>query len=107
MIFYIFLPILIFESALNLPVYVFSKVIWQCILLAGPGLLLAMFLTAVCALCGPRPQRRGSRTTTCSRSLIPPDGAQGGRYTLDACPPRSSMTAISSKPRVLLQSVAA
>eukprot|EP00662_Eupelagonemidae_sp_cell21_P052872 gene52872-17715_t len=41
---YIFLPVLIFESAFSLDVHVFKKVVWHCVLLAGPGLCLSSFL---------------------------------------------------------------
>ena len=47
LIFFIFLPLLIFESAFYCDVYVFEKLFWQSVLLAGPGLLLATFLTAL------------------------------------------------------------
>eukprot|EP00667_Euglena_gracilis_P004167 EG_transcript_4181 len=47
-VFYIFLPVLLFESALNLPVYVFRKVAVPCIFLACPGLVLAAGITAGC-----------------------------------------------------------
>lgn len=34
----IFMPILIFEGAFAMDVYVFRKVVWQALILAGPGL---------------------------------------------------------------------
>ena len=46
LVFFIWLPILIFESAFYCDVYVFRRVFWQCVILAGPGLLIATFLTA-------------------------------------------------------------
>ena len=44
-IFFIFLPILIFESAFAIDYHVFKKVIVGCILLAGPGIMIAALLT--------------------------------------------------------------
>eukprot|EP01064_Diplonema_japonicum_P003192 TRINITY_DN12092_c0_g1_i1.p1 TRINITY_DN12092_c0_g1~~TRINITY_DN12092_c0_g1_i1.p1 ORF type:complete len:1372 (+),score=173.86 TRINITY_DN12092_c0_g1_i1:419-4534(+) len=49
MIFYIFLPVLIFESAFAMEIPVFKKVVWQCILLAGPGLIVASTITGLVA----------------------------------------------------------
>eukprot|EP01059_Diplonema_ambulator_P004647 TRINITY_DN1435_c0_g6_i1.p1 TRINITY_DN1435_c0_g6~~TRINITY_DN1435_c0_g6_i1.p1 ORF type:complete len:1546 (+),score=577.91 TRINITY_DN1435_c0_g6_i1:43-4680(+) len=49
LLFYIFLPVLIFESAFAVDWFVFKTVIWHCILLAGPGICVASFLTAVVA----------------------------------------------------------
>eukprot|EP00755_Sulcionema_specki_P032565 Sspe_Gene.99001::Locus_72415_Transcript_1_1_Confidence_1.000_Length_4617::g.99001::m.99001 len=49
LIFFIFLPILIFESAFSIDGFVFRKVIGHCLILAGPGLLFASFLTAAMA----------------------------------------------------------
>eukprot|EP01006_Ploeotia_vitrea_P029660 TRINITY_DN62150_c0_g1_i1.p1 TRINITY_DN62150_c0_g1~~TRINITY_DN62150_c0_g1_i1.p1 ORF type:complete len:1431 (+),score=196.93 TRINITY_DN62150_c0_g1_i1:53-4345(+) len=46
---YLFLPILIFESAFGMNTFVFKMVFWQCLLLAGPGLLVASALTATFA----------------------------------------------------------
>eukprot|EP01060_Flectonema_neradi_P026043 TRINITY_DN3489_c0_g1_i1.p1 TRINITY_DN3489_c0_g1~~TRINITY_DN3489_c0_g1_i1.p1 ORF type:complete len:1104 (+),score=189.70 TRINITY_DN3489_c0_g1_i1:72-3314(+) len=46
LIFYVFLPILIFESAFSLNWHVFKKVLGHCLALAGPGILLATALTA-------------------------------------------------------------
>ena len=42
-----FLPVLVFASGLNANVHIFFKVFSQCILLAGPGVALGAFLTAV------------------------------------------------------------
>eukprot|EP01062_Namystynia_karyoxenos_P058805 TRINITY_DN5027_c3_g1_i1.p1 TRINITY_DN5027_c3_g1~~TRINITY_DN5027_c3_g1_i1.p1 ORF type:complete len:1709 (+),score=558.24 TRINITY_DN5027_c3_g1_i1:61-5127(+) len=47
LIFFVFLPVLIFESAFVADTYVFKKVFWHCLLLAGPGLVLSTVLTAV------------------------------------------------------------
>ena len=47
LIFYVFLPILIFESAFSLNWHVFKKVLGHCLVLAGPGILLATALTAM------------------------------------------------------------
>ena len=49
LIFHIFLPVLIFESAFAMEIPVFKKVIGHCIILAGPGLMIASALTAVTA----------------------------------------------------------
>eukprot|EP01064_Diplonema_japonicum_P016319 TRINITY_DN24324_c0_g1_i1.p1 TRINITY_DN24324_c0_g1~~TRINITY_DN24324_c0_g1_i1.p1 ORF type:complete len:1253 (+),score=220.87 TRINITY_DN24324_c0_g1_i1:54-3812(+) len=46
LIFYIFLPILIFESAFSIDGHVFKKVAPHCILLAGPGIVIASGCTA-------------------------------------------------------------
>lgn len=46
LILYIFLPILIFEAAFAMDVHVFKKVIVNSTLLAVPGILIAIFLTA-------------------------------------------------------------
>ena len=48
-IFFIFLPILIFESAFATDYHVFKKVIVGCLLLAGPGIMVAAFLTGALA----------------------------------------------------------
>eukprot|EP01060_Flectonema_neradi_P005475 TRINITY_DN13643_c0_g1_i1.p1 TRINITY_DN13643_c0_g1~~TRINITY_DN13643_c0_g1_i1.p1 ORF type:complete len:1388 (+),score=260.45 TRINITY_DN13643_c0_g1_i1:79-4242(+) len=48
-IFFIFLPILIFESAFATDYHVFKKVFVGCLLLAGPGLLVSAFLTGLLA----------------------------------------------------------
>ncbi len=45
----IFLPTLIFESAFVMDVHTFKKTIVQSLTLAGPGLLLSTFLTALMA----------------------------------------------------------
>ena len=45
----IFLPALIFESAFALDLHIFKNVVKQCLILAMPALLMATFLTAVCA----------------------------------------------------------
>ena len=45
----IFLPTLIFESAFVVDVHTFKKTIVQSITLAGPGLLISMFLTSLMA----------------------------------------------------------
>eukprot|EP01065_Artemidia_motanka_P022892 TRINITY_DN2714_c0_g1_i1.p1 TRINITY_DN2714_c0_g1~~TRINITY_DN2714_c0_g1_i1.p1 ORF type:complete len:1276 (+),score=452.37 TRINITY_DN2714_c0_g1_i1:76-3903(+) len=47
LIFHVFLPILIFESAFSMDWYVFKKTLSHCLLLAGPGILVATSLTAV------------------------------------------------------------
>ena len=47
LLFYIFLPVLIFESAFAVDWFVFKQVIGHCLLLAGPGLCVASFLTAL------------------------------------------------------------
>ena len=47
LILYTFLPLLIFESAFAMEMSVFKKLIGQCLLLAGPGLVIASGLTAV------------------------------------------------------------
>ena len=44
---YVFLPPLIFESAFSIEWHLFKKTAWQCLLLAGPGLLLASGMTAL------------------------------------------------------------
>ena len=44
-----FLPILLFGDAFSLNVHIFEKKLWQCILLAGPGVILASLLTGVFA----------------------------------------------------------
>lgn len=44
---FVFLPILIFESAFVLDVRTFKKILGQAIILAGPGLLLSAFLIAL------------------------------------------------------------
>ena len=49
LLFYIFLPILIFESAFAMNIHVFQDVFVHCIFLAGPGLMLCSFLTALVA----------------------------------------------------------
>ena len=46
LIFFIFLPILIFESAFSLEWPIFKKTLVHCLVLAGPGILIATFLTA-------------------------------------------------------------
>lgn len=46
---FVFLPILIFESAFVMDVHTFRKTIGQAMILAGPGLLLCTFLTALVA----------------------------------------------------------
>ena len=46
LIFFIFLPLLIFESAFYCDVHVFERLLWQSIMLAVPGLLIATMLTA-------------------------------------------------------------
>nr|KAG5699435.1 hypothetical protein BaRGS_016281 [Batillaria attramentaria] len=45
----IFMPILIFEGAFAMDVYVFRKVFWQALLLAGPGLAFMIGMTATVA----------------------------------------------------------
>ncbi len=47
MLLYVFLPILIFEAAFAMDVHVFKKTIGNATLLAVPGIILAMLLTAV------------------------------------------------------------
>ena len=49
LIFHVFLPVLIFESAFAMQISIFRKVFWQCLCLAGPGLCIASFLTAAAA----------------------------------------------------------
>eukprot|EP00754_Rhynchopus_humris_P001585 Rhum_TRINITY_DN10919_c0_g1::Rhum_TRINITY_DN10919_c0_g1_i1::g.41331::m.41331 len=49
LIFFIFLPILIFESAFSLQWHTLKKTLPYCLMLAGPGILLATFLTAALA----------------------------------------------------------
>ena len=49
LILYIFLPVLIYESAFAMEMQVFRKLAAQCLLLAGPGLMVATGLTALCA----------------------------------------------------------
>ncbi len=49
LILFIFLPILIFESAFIMDVHTFKKTILQSLVLAGPGLLVSTFLTALMA----------------------------------------------------------
>eukprot|EP01059_Diplonema_ambulator_P008881 TRINITY_DN18657_c1_g1_i1.p1 TRINITY_DN18657_c1_g1~~TRINITY_DN18657_c1_g1_i1.p1 ORF type:complete len:1319 (+),score=434.33 TRINITY_DN18657_c1_g1_i1:3397-7353(+) len=49
LLFFIFLPILIFESAFATDFHVFKKVAMHCIFLAGPGLMIASLLTALVA----------------------------------------------------------
>lgn len=46
---FVFLPTLIFESAFAMDVHTFRKTIAQAMLLAGPGLMLCTFLTALMA----------------------------------------------------------
>ena len=45
----VFLPTLIFESAFVMDVHTFKKTIGQAIILAGPGLIMCTFLTALMA----------------------------------------------------------
>ncbi|CAN0025235.1 unnamed protein product, partial [Discosporangium mesarthrocarpum] len=45
-ILFVFLPILIFESAFNTDVHIFLREFWQVLVLAGPGVILATSLTA-------------------------------------------------------------
>ena len=52
LLFYIFLPVLIFESAFAVDWFVFKQVLGHCLLLAGPGILCATFLTALIAKYG-------------------------------------------------------
>eukprot|EP01065_Artemidia_motanka_P026402 TRINITY_DN3137_c0_g1_i1.p1 TRINITY_DN3137_c0_g1~~TRINITY_DN3137_c0_g1_i1.p1 ORF type:complete len:1810 (+),score=599.42 TRINITY_DN3137_c0_g1_i1:119-5548(+) len=49
LIFFIFLPVLIFESAFAMEIPVFKQVLWQCIIMAGPGLLVAATCTGLVA----------------------------------------------------------
>eukprot|EP00659_Diplonema_papillatum_P013125 gene13125-20263_t len=49
LIFHVFLPVLIFESAFAMEIPIFKKVMAHCVLLAGPGLLIASTLTAMVA----------------------------------------------------------
>lgn len=44
---YVFIPILIFESAYNCNWYVFKKAFFNIVLLAGPGVLLGAFMIAI------------------------------------------------------------
>ena len=46
LILYIFLPILIFESAFSIDGHIFSKVYLHCLIMAGPGVIVASGLTA-------------------------------------------------------------
>ncbi|CAM9338058.1 unnamed protein product [Discosporangium mesarthrocarpum] len=48
-VFYALLPILIFESAFFTDVHIFLRELWQVLVLAGPGVVIATFLTAVFA----------------------------------------------------------
>ena len=45
----IFLPVILFESAFVMDIHVFGKVIWQVLILAGPGTILAIGMTGVMA----------------------------------------------------------
>ena len=45
----IFLPVILFESAFVMDIHVFSKVIWQVLILAGPGTCVAIGLTGIMA----------------------------------------------------------
>eukprot|EP01063_Lacrimia_lanifica_P006951 TRINITY_DN14403_c0_g5_i1.p1 TRINITY_DN14403_c0_g5~~TRINITY_DN14403_c0_g5_i1.p1 ORF type:complete len:1302 (+),score=440.67 TRINITY_DN14403_c0_g5_i1:105-4010(+) len=49
LLFHVFLPILIFESAFATHHHVFKEVVWHCVFLAGPGLITCSALTAVAA----------------------------------------------------------
>ncbi|KAJ9466658.1 Sodium/hydrogen exchanger 7 [Diplonema papillatum] len=49
LIFHVFLPILIFESAFSIDIHIFKKVVWHCLILAAPGLVVASGLTAAVA----------------------------------------------------------
>eukprot|EP01062_Namystynia_karyoxenos_P069115 TRINITY_DN6447_c0_g1_i2.p1 TRINITY_DN6447_c0_g1~~TRINITY_DN6447_c0_g1_i2.p1 ORF type:complete len:1858 (+),score=430.62 TRINITY_DN6447_c0_g1_i2:82-5655(+) len=49
LIFFIFLPVLIFESAFAMEIPIFKQVLWQCIIMAGPGLLVAATCTGLVA----------------------------------------------------------
>eukprot|EP01065_Artemidia_motanka_P020319 TRINITY_DN2433_c1_g2_i1.p1 TRINITY_DN2433_c1_g2~~TRINITY_DN2433_c1_g2_i1.p1 ORF type:complete len:1330 (+),score=417.85 TRINITY_DN2433_c1_g2_i1:56-3991(+) len=49
LMFYIFLPLLIFESAFATEYHVFKKVVVHCLFLAGPGLIVCAALTAIVA----------------------------------------------------------
>jgi len=44
-----FLPALLFGDAMSLNTHMFSKCFWQCLILAGPGVLFGSFLTATVA----------------------------------------------------------
>ena len=46
---FVFLPTLIFESAFVMDVHTFKKTIGQALILAGPGLIVSTFLTALIA----------------------------------------------------------
>ncbi|MFT4601917.1 MAG: NhaP-type Na+/H+ or K+/H+ antiporter [Arenicella sp.] len=48
LILYVFLPILIFEAAFAMDVHTFKKSFTNSVLLAVPGILIAIFLTALC-----------------------------------------------------------
>ena len=48
MLLYVFLPILIFEAAFAMDVHTFKKSFTNSVLLAVPGILIAIFLTAAC-----------------------------------------------------------
>lgn len=46
MILFVFLPILIFESAFETDVHIFHREFWQVVTLAGPGVAIATVMTA-------------------------------------------------------------
>ena len=48
-VFYVFIPILLFRPAFTLDIHTFRKTIVQCFLLAGPGVLINTILTALVA----------------------------------------------------------
>ncbi|CAH1258973.1 SLC9C1 [Branchiostoma lanceolatum] len=50
MIFHVFLPVLIFESAFAMDTHMFWKSIYQILIMALPGLLLASFLTGILSM---------------------------------------------------------
>ena len=64
MVLFGFLPVLVFASGLNANVHIFFKVFSQCILLAGPGVALGAFLTAVIVRYAPPTTRSMSAVST-------------------------------------------
>lgn len=51
LILYVFLPLLIFSGAYDMDLHVFRKSLFNSTLLAGPGMVIAMFLTAALIMC--------------------------------------------------------
>ena len=50
LIYYIFLPLLIFDSAFNCHFYIVEQQLFSAILLAGPGVLISTVIIAVCSI---------------------------------------------------------